>query len=335
MKLDKNIIDDIDQSVKEAFGNESWDIKDGDFNGASATTLSISCKNKSFIVRLSDKSRPVANIPLEYHCMQQASEYKVTPNVHFMDVERGICIMDQVENQIPDFSNGMDRKNILDLASVISNLHSGAIFPPSYSCFDLIMSVGNGLKDTFFEDKYLSQCLSIVERIRPLVDVEEDKRPSHRDLHGFNALFSDRRCYLIDWETAGNDTFYFDLAQACNTMLYQREEDSRTLLKAYFNEEISNEQKAKFELTKIVAFIHYGIVLTYMSTSLGEKRLSDTEIEALASYSSFMDDYYSSSDRDMTGKYLPLGYVNLKQALARSGMSDVKEYFTLLQRQVE
>jgi len=320
----------INHALKATFGEVEWQLKRSLPQGASAAIYAIECEEKTLIVRFSNPDRPTANIPLEYTCMQQASDCEVAPHVYYCNIEENLSIMDWVDSKPLPFFKQYHAKSVTALGNIIAKLHGSKPFPDSFSIFNLLETVGNGMKKTFPADKYLIECLKLITRYQPILNVNEDKRPSHRDMHGFNLLFDSERFYLIDWEGAGNESLYFDLAVASNTMLFEHADNVTTLLAAYFKQSPTAEQRAKFELMRVVAFIYYGLVLMYLSTSVPETKLSVNEIEQLPDYTHYIRQQIDSNNPNMTGNYLRFAYSMLKQALKNATSDEVEQAYVVL-----
>ena len=113
-------------------------------------------------------------------------------------------------------------------------------------------------------------------------------------------------------------------------MLFDNAESAKILLTAYFKQSPTAEELAKFELMRVVAFIYYGLILMYLSTSVPERRLSADEIAELPHYSHYIRQQIGNNQPNMAGNYLQFGYSSLKQALKNDTSEVVKQAYALL-----
>ena len=95
--------------------------------------------------------------------------------------------------------------------------------------------------------------------------------PTHHDINPGNILFDQKQAYLIDFETASQDIFYLDLAEAFNFFIYD-DTKIQSFLTSYFIKEPNEEQISKFTLFKALAFLKNGLWLAHIS---GVNKLPD------------------------------------------------------------
>ncbi|MCB1828320.1 MAG: phosphotransferase, partial [Coxiellaceae bacterium] len=214
----------------------------------------------------------------------------------------------------------------------IAKLHSGKAFPKSPSNFDLLEQISQGVKQYFPNDRYVEAGISKISLLRSLLDCDSDQRPSHRDLHGFNVLYDGQQYYLIDWESAGNESLYFDLAVVINTLLFKILHIESTLLSAYFNSESTAEQLAKLKLMRIFAYLFYGFLLLYIGTSIQEERLNQDQIEGLKTFSEFIEQQIELNQPLTAGQYLKCGYASFIAGLNQFETTDTEKAIELLSK---
>lgn len=93
--------------------------------------------------------------------------------------------------------------------------------------------------DKKIENKILKQIKKI--------DKDEEKVLCHNDLVQNNILFKHDDAFIIDWEYAGVNSYYFDLASFISENNL-KEEDEIFFLKKYFGSKYTNLKKKKVEL---------------------------------------------------------------------------------------
>ena len=179
----------------------------------------------------------------------------------------------------------------------------------------MLGQISQAVKQYFPNDKYVEEALNNIPVLESLLDIEADRKPSHRDLHGFNVIYDGERYYLIDWENAGNESLYFDLAVATNTLLFKIADSESLLLNAYLKSEPTQEQLAKFKLMRVFAYLFYGFVLLYLSTSIQEPKLTNNEIIELEPFSKFIEQQIKEDKPNMAGRFLRFGYSSFIQGI--------------------
>jgi thiamine kinase-like enzyme len=323
---------DIDNALHSIMGNLSWEVKRHLSQGASAAIYLIECDGKNFIARISDPNRPGANIPMELHCMGQASNCGVAPHLYYQNSEKNISIMEYINTQPLPLFNQCNEGDIKKLAGTIAKLHAGKAFPKSHSTFDTLTQISNAVKHYFPNDKHVEDALNKIPILESLLDIEIDRKPSHRDLHGFNVIYDGKQYYFIDWESSGNDSLYFDLAVAANTLIFKMPGGESILLNAYFKNEPTQEQLAKFKLMRVFAYFYYGFILLYLSAAAQEPRLNETDITKLKPFSEFIEQQIEENNPNMAGRFLKFGYASFREAIKQFETASIQDAINMLSK---
>lgn len=331
-EIDSTHKQDIGEALHSMLGNISWDVKRHLSQGASAAIYQIDCDGKNFIARISDPNRPNANIPMEFHCMAQASSCDVAPHLYYHSFEKNLSIMEYINTKPLPFFNQGNEQDVEKLADTMAKLHGGKAFPQSYSIFNMLGQISQAVKQFFPNDPYVENALKKIPVLKSLLDIEADRKPSHRDLHGFNVIYDGERYFFIDWESAGNESLYFDLAVATNTLLFKMPDSESLLLNAYLKSEPTQEQLAKFKLMRVFAYLFYGFVLLYLSTSIQEPRLSDSEITGLKSFTEFIEQQIKENKPNMAGRFLKFGYSSFIQGIKQFETDAIQNAINLLKK---
>lgn len=304
----------LNDILAKVFPKQAWEITPYAQQGASANIIKLTSAQHTLLARISDPGRPGANIPLEYVCLKQASELGIAPNVVYADDGENIAIMDYVQSQSPETI--VSELDVAKLASTIAVLHDSKALPESHSIFDMINMIGGAIGPVFNEYEALGAGLKLVEQYAPTLNVKDDKRPSHRDLHVFNVLLNEGNYYLIDWESAGNESFYFDLAVVYNMIINVSHTCSaEKWLTAYFSRKPTGDELKKFAIMRVVILIHYGLLCIYLSTAFGEARITPDEFQALPAYTTYIKQQIAADNPDLNGQYLKIGGACLQAAL--------------------
>ena len=81
--IDINHERDIREALHHWVGGAPCEIKRSLTQGASAAIYEVHCDGQPMIARISDPNRPNANVPMEIHCMVQASKSGVAPPIYY------------------------------------------------------------------------------------------------------------------------------------------------------------------------------------------------------------------------------------------------------------
>lgn len=127
--------------------------------------------------------------------------------------------------------------NIVRIAQLLRDFHSKK-FQTQY-IFDPISKLNDFYAQLDFTEHNLSDFKHIIDGFKKVYNPDQ---LCHNDLVEGNFLFSNEKLYLIDYEYAGYNDYYFDIASFIseNNLNYQ---ETITFLKSYFVEEECNYKK--------------------------------------------------------------------------------------------
>ena len=127
--------------------------------------------------------------------------------------------------------------SIIRIGKLLSNFHSKKF--QAEHIFDPVEQFYNYYKQIDEKKNIFEQYLYIIDDFRKFY---EPDRLCHNDLVEGNFLFSKDKLYLIDFEYAGYNDYYFDIASFIseNHLNY---EETITFLKAYFSDKECNYKK--------------------------------------------------------------------------------------------
>jgi hypothetical protein len=92
----------------------------------------------------------------------------------------------------------------------------------------------------------------------------EDIRPVHHDISPHNVLYTSGEAWLIDWETASNDYYPIDLCMFANFHIYD-ESLLPVFLDTYYGREITDLERAKFDVIRPFCYAFHGFRLAFLS----------------------------------------------------------------------
>lgn len=185
------------------------------------------CENQEYLIR---EFKLANNRVSEFKIQKIASKQKIGATPLFLDKQNGVMVSEFIKGVHRAKPNQQELKK---LALLIKKLHTLKLRQkPNY------------LRQNFkFKDK---------KAIKAFVGLKAYKKEPvlcHNDLHDKNILFG-KGVKLIDWEYAGINDRYFDLASICVEFKLSRR-DRETFLRVYFGRNKQVNQK-KLALYKVI-----------------------------------------------------------------------------------
>ena len=245
--LDKNIIHNTlqDDPILANLGNYSLEIIVGGLGGARLYRLQT--EEKNLVVRIQNNG--IFSTENLYEDAKIASESRYGPYLHLSNSEKGLMIMDEIPNDCSLSRTG--NKFYKKLTNAIRTMHQGPLFSKKKNFLEWIRDAEEKLQNKAIHypimndtDKTLyKQTIEEISSLMPLF--EDDIKPCHHDLHPGNILHDDNQLVLIDFESASNDVFFFDLGITTYYHTYE-DADISNFLRSYFEGDPSPEHNAKF-----------------------------------------------------------------------------------------
>ena len=306
----------IEAAVRGANLGQSWRMVGTLGGGLSTSTLyRIAIGGRDYVARLTAPDDPHNDLSHEHAVMQTVNQLGIAPCLHYADATRGIAITDYVVSE-PFFPWSDERPPLLSmLAELVRTLHRGPMFPYGQSIFAKAETILGWLPSAFQTAPLVVAAVELMKSIEPIVRDPAYLRPGHGDINPGNLLFDGLKLWLIDWASAGQENFYFDLACCTNFFFYRSKESEMAFLHAYFERQPTAEELATYEQMSIFCAIYYGLVFLYMSGLQGTPLLGADEIARLPDYPAFMDLVGTGKERlDDSFSQQRLGFVYLQRA---------------------
>ena len=279
----------IDDALQKLLPNQSWALESELGGGLSTSTLyQVTVAEKQYVVRLTAPEDRHNNLPHEYAVMAIVNKLGIVPHLHYADIETGIVITDFVQSQ-PLFPWSNEQLPLPQLlADVARTLHRGPTLPQSRTIFDKAVTIFGWLPAAFQSASPVVEAITFMQSFEPLMHDPAHLRPTHGDINPGNLLFDGRQFWLIDWASAGQDNFYFDLASSTIFFFYQSEAAETAFLRAYFEREPTVAEMSIYARVSTFCRIYYGLIFLYMSVLRGAALLNVDEVDALPDYPTFM-----------------------------------------------
>jgi thiamine kinase-like enzyme len=162
---------------------------------------------------------------LEFKVQRMAYQLKLAPKGYFLDAPNHIMLSAYVKGK---HLFDLKKKALKSLAKMLRKLHTLSIEAKPYDLESAIKVKTKKVKNAF----------------QTLEKEPKEWVLCHHDLNPKNIIFAKKKIQLIDWEFAGMNDRYFDLASVCvEYKLSQKQQ--RVFLKNYLGKEKPNAKKLK------------------------------------------------------------------------------------------
>lgn len=238
--------------LEKAFGSGyTWKISDlkGGFSGASIYVAESD--DKKVIVRFFD------HLPSETKTLVRnnvvASEGGYGPKVYYHDEDEGVIVADFIVNTKVDPSTLHP-----DLAILLQKIHSGPDFESRATMWDYnaheLVELAQKKQSLIHVAEIKSKYDAVVQKILP----HRMMKPCHRDLNPGNLIYHKGQFFAIDYDAAGMDDPFIDLAQLV-LFYFPTVESERKFLSLYLGHEADEKDLEKLEDYKNIVRFFYGI----------------------------------------------------------------------------
>lgn len=196
----------------------------------------LKTSKKSYIVRVF-KSNDSVNISrkFEYEIQKKAYKKNIASKPIFLNDD--LIIYEYVKGT---HKTKLRNKDIKKLISKVKKYHKFKIKENPYNLKSDLLNYAKILKDDKSK-KIIKESLKILNKIRKN---KKDFVLTHHDLNPKNILFQKNNIKIIDWEYAGINNRFFDLASICIEFKLKKKKE-QLLLEHYFkkNHKYSNQKE--------------------------------------------------------------------------------------------
>jgi len=268
--IDNDRWDKTRNAIKVIFGVEMpSDMVMLDGGGSSSTMYKFKVRNKSYVLRMMGFDQSIKDRGIQVECAQYGGRLNIAPKCYYADAEHGIIIMDYI-NQVPMTKEVM----LQQMPGLLSKLHYSEKVPkPFYDIFPYINDlIGEIIKITpsiklrdYF--KSIKEVMSILHNHRQIASC-------HNDLNSENVLYDGKQVYLVDFEAAGLEDPYFDLATVCQQNCLETEEEF-AFLEQYLSKKPNILELSKLCLMKQVSYCYHAVHFFQHAYNAGMMEFND------------------------------------------------------------
>ncbi|MGZ3376183.1 MAG: phosphotransferase [Phenylobacterium sp.] len=270
--------DAIDRGLMAAFGTTELDSAmplSGGLSGAGLWRIRVG--GIPYVLKIEAGQHAVIDPARSYACMRIAAAAYLAPRVRYADPADGVAIMDHVTPVPLQDYPGAGHALVVELAQCARLLHQAPAFPP-------LGDYLGGLNDMVGQLRALQllEASATDELFSRFADLrgawrrrDGDLVSSHNDMNPGNIVYDGQRLWLVDWDAAFLADRYVDLATLANW--FTRDAAGETaLLSTYFGRPPQPEERARFEVMRLVNHIFTGVI--FLATAAAERpglRLDD------------------------------------------------------------
>ena len=278
----------ISFAVQQGLMTADWEyvsLLSGGLSGVPVCKISVN--QKFYVVKLDELSDTNFNLVRNYALLEHVSKQGIAPPVYFTDAEHGVILMKYIDVKPRPPAT---LESVKQFAYLLRKLHDGTSFSPWKSKFEILDYFYQQLTPEHQASSLIKTGIREVKRLHTYLSDPADMRPCHCDLNPNNLLFDGQKYYLVDWQAASPQSFYFDLASSANFFYFYSEEWCQLFLKEYFGRSTHRDENEKFKLMRKFTHIYYGIVFIALPLlkNIQLSPLSEQEIASLPSYLEFM-----------------------------------------------
>lgn len=262
---------------------KSFDVLEGGFSNECYLF------NDAYVLKIKkDYVQPFINYEEEYNILETLKDNKQVETCYYYDFENGIKISKFFHKARP-YKDELLSYQIISVAKFLKNLHKTKNIEQlrAFDCLNRFKTYQIE-SDSSIDGRYVRKMLNRIEDILN----KEKMVLCHNDLVKGNLLFNVDKLYVIDFEMAGLNSIYFDLASFISENNLN-DAQKELFLKTYFGSSLNN-----LKLKKVNAFIAFENLMWYFWAKMMEKNEKSTTI-----YTDIANEKLSHIKLDMARKY--------------------------------
>ncbi len=214
--------------------------------GLCNTNYLVKTEKKAYVLRVFHSNRSVnINREFEYQAQKKAYNQNISAKPYYFDKKNSLLISKYIKGEHKDRLNNTQLKVLI---KKVKKFHKIKLKSKKYDFSKDLKYYKKVLKDK----NSLKLLFKLKKEIKKSKKYKNNYALCHHDLNCKNIIFSKKDVFIIDWEYAGINDIFFDLATICIEFKLNTRK-TRVLLNTYFNK-VRKKDLQKLETYKKIYF---------------------------------------------------------------------------------
>jgi len=222
--------------------------------GMSNYTYHVKVKNNYYVTRIIGEGGEVfVNRIVEYAHLSMIDKLNITPPVVYFDTFSGFKITHYIKGQV--LSQNLTSNDLQLVANTLHKLHS----IDTKGAYDYALFERLSYYQSLVKSNLSSQYYTLLNELTKLYETkyyQYKKVFCHGDAQRSNIVISDNQAYLLDFEFAGLNDAYYDIASFGNINL----DDALDLLAVYLGKTPNQEEVKRLWFNRFYQVLQWHIV---------------------------------------------------------------------------
>lgn len=253
------------QKLEKVLQTEVIELKETSY-GITNKNYIVKTENKTYFCRIPRDTFIIKNKENEREALEILAEQPYFLKPVYYDAN---LLITEFQENSKTFISNKNLSSIIEISKILKDFHAKKF--QSTSRFNPVET----FERYYYQvEQFSTNIENYTELIEKFSKLYSPDRLCHNDLQEGNFLFAKSHIYLIDYEYAGMNDYYFDIASFIseNDLNYQ---ETVTFLKSYFTDE-----KCDFE--KLSTFLQFSDLLWYTWAWLSFERTKEEVYKSIA-----------------------------------------------------
>lgn len=251
-----------------------------------ACNFKIEYGDNAYVLRLLDLELPFKSRQQQTSLYEQLSDQGVSPNVVFKSGYDGIVVTKFIES-IPKWHAHLRENALANLASKLRKFHSNKI---DVECSATILTCGlpklrmMRAKELVEKTSRLNFFKTVIEQFELFQEHIKNETFAHNDLNPNNILYDGANFWIIDLESAGYGSKYFDIAMIVAAARFSTDNE-KLFLQQYFGRDLTIYENSQIRVMKAMARLRLSI--SFLANNTDEKDVLSVNILEIPCFSDY------------------------------------------------
>jgi len=284
--IPRDRINSVQEAIKTSFGPVVVQQTARLTAGSLSIIVKITIHDKPYILRVMDLEDNLSNRQNQIQCLKRAEELGLGPSCLYANAHEGILITEYISpNKII-----VNRPWLKEIAALLQMLHADDTFPvthqPLFEYMDMLITSLRSRELSPLINNFLYD----MDQLKVRLGSHLEYTSCHNDLNFTNLLYDGKKTYFIDWEAAGQEDPFFDIATLCNEFI-TNDTDMTYFLEQYFNSQPTSYQQAKVLLMRQISYCYLAIHFLDHAANAGLALNHDARLGDIPTISKWKEGY--------------------------------------------